>query len=632
MKQKRPKDPGDPTPRVYSYIRFSTPKQKLGDSLRRQMETAKKYADEHGFIFDEELRDEGLSGWSGSHLKKGKLGRFLEKVESGKVPRGSVLFVEEIDRLSREEMIDAIETIVIGLIKHGITIATPTATFDRESLNNHGIWLLIAKLQTAHDESQKKSERLGRVWAEKKERAREEKLIATSRVPQWLKVVNGRCVPIPEAVITVQLIFQLAPHLGRSRLVKKLNKEAPWSPPGRRHGATGNGWRISYVRKILSNRAVLGEYLPHTRRGGGKRVPEGDPIPDYYPRIIDPAVFHVIQRRTKENKKRHYGGRTGAALNLLSNLAKCAYCGGPMAFRDHGPSPKGGHYLVCDNAQRGFRCKHHSVRYSEVQEAVLNNCAKLRPEKVLPNADESLKQCESLRIRISGAEGEQIDNKAQIANLVDQISRTASPSIRDRYQERLAEIEERNVELAAQMEFDRWNLRRAEENRSSFRNWQRDLDSLKQAIAPKTAIDARLRLQSHLKEFIDKVEIFADGDVQRDDPNAPNQKEPMHTNESFADYMDAIMNEPDKELVRAFLDNYTKRRMSKEGRFYRVHFKTGKVVDLVPPDSLAMGEQLVDRSSDKWRSVSPRLGKLWFNFASEYRHDSSVHAARKAKR
>jgi len=44
-----------------------------------------------------------------------------------------------------------------------------------------------------------------------------------------------------------------------------------------------------------------------------------------------------------------------------------------------------------------------------------------------------------------------------------------------------------------------------------------------------------------------------------------------------------------RQAYHAFLHDLTKRRVSKEGRFYRVHFVTGRKVDLVPPGSLAGG-------------------------------------------
>ena len=39
-------------PKAFSYVRFSTPEQAKGDSLRRQLERSKKYADEHGLVLD----------------------------------------------------------------------------------------------------------------------------------------------------------------------------------------------------------------------------------------------------------------------------------------------------------------------------------------------------------------------------------------------------------------------------------------------------------------------------------------------------------------------------------------------------------------------------------------------------
>jgi len=42
-------------PIAVSYIRFSTPKQSLGDSLRRQLEHTRAYCAAHGLTLDEDL-------------------------------------------------------------------------------------------------------------------------------------------------------------------------------------------------------------------------------------------------------------------------------------------------------------------------------------------------------------------------------------------------------------------------------------------------------------------------------------------------------------------------------------------------------------------------------------------------
>jgi hypothetical protein len=68
--------PPTPTPKAYSYIRFSTPEQQHGDSFRRQTELSQKYAEAHGLTLDENLtyRDLGVSAFDKSNITSGQLG------------------------------------------------------------------------------------------------------------------------------------------------------------------------------------------------------------------------------------------------------------------------------------------------------------------------------------------------------------------------------------------------------------------------------------------------------------------------------------------------------------------------------------------------------------------------------
>ena len=74
------------------------------------------------------------------------------------------------------------------------------------------------------------------------------------------------------------------------------------------------GWRYSYIRKILKNRAVIGEYQPHMRRDG-KRIPTGDPIPKYFPEIVKPKIFYAVQKLLEVNRGK--GGRTGMVGSIF---------------------------------------------------------------------------------------------------------------------------------------------------------------------------------------------------------------------------------------------------------------------------------------------------------------------------
>src|SRR5947209_7088499 len=113
-----------PHPAAYSYIRFSTPAQALGDSLRRQAEAAKTWCAKNGARFDTSLtfRDLGKSGFLGKHRSnpdRFALAAFLKLVQDGKVPRGSYLVIESLDRLTREHVRAGL-MLLLGLIESGI--------------------------------------------------------------------------------------------------------------------------------------------------------------------------------------------------------------------------------------------------------------------------------------------------------------------------------------------------------------------------------------------------------------------------------------------------------------------------------------------------------------------------------
>ena len=144
-----------------------------------------------------------------------------------------------------------------------------------------------------------------------------------------------------------------------------------------------------------------------------RRERTGEAIPGYFPSVIDPGVFHAVQERLKANKGK--GGETGKVRNLLTYLVHCAYCGGSMVVINKGPRPKGGVYLVCDNARRGVECKMHpapSICYDEIERAVIDNCLGLQPEQILPHPDEQAAEIQALRTRRASTRAALLENSA----------------------------------------------------------------------------------------------------------------------------------------------------------------------------------------------------------------------------
>jgi DNA invertase Pin-like site-specific DNA recombinase len=542
-------------PRVFSYIRFSTPEQAMGVSEARQLDDAKKFAAERGLPFDETLADRGLSGLRGTHRKKGALGRFLQRVKAGDVPRGSILVVENVDRLGREGVWDMLKETIFTLVEHHVTLhfTGSRIEFDRGGLSDWRLQWLISEIQRAHAESKRKSELARDNWSRKQTAARPaadgEKSVLTGMTPAWLRwvgyeVVKGRKVGgdfevIPEAAETVRLIYELkAQGLGYGTIERRLNAEARWTPPLKKGGGRPHddgtpavrqetaGWRVSYLKKILANRAVLGEYQPYreedVEKGGERqlvRVPAGEVIPGYYPRVVDPDLFYAVQRQSEGNRR---GGRTGKAKNLLPHLVKCAYCGGPMALIDRGA--KGGRWLLCDNGRRGVKradgspaCARHSMSYDEVEALLLDNCPHLRPEQVLPSPDEAAATSLALRRRIQGYEAELAAIEKQTDNLVDQIANTDDREMRARYEARAKALRERKAVIAADKAADERRLAESDRGLSSFAAWKKNLEELRTALRGGD-LETRLRVRAHLRDLINRVEVFAAGFARRYDP------------------------------------------------------------------------------------------------------------------
>src|SRR5262249_31900936 len=162
-------------------------------------------------------------------------------------------------------------------------------------------------------ESKMKSERVGRAWAEKKKNAGNGAPI-TRRVPAWLTVEGDKFIVDKAKAAVVRRIYRMAASgYGLGAITKRLNA-AKVEPIAR-----ADYWARSYVNKLLSSKATLGEYQPHTRRNGKRRAPEGDPVRDYFPAIITEDEWHAA--RAALQQRRHKGGRPAAKrINLFSGL------------------------------------------------------------------------------------------------------------------------------------------------------------------------------------------------------------------------------------------------------------------------------------------------------------------------
>jgi DNA invertase Pin-like site-specific DNA recombinase len=110
---------------AYSYARCSTARQqgKYGKSLDRQIDDAKKYADQKGYeLSSENVIDEIVSGFKGKNIgEEGNFGAFVKQAEGGKL-KGCVLILEDLDRFSRTDPTTAME-VFLKLTNAGVDMA-----------------------------------------------------------------------------------------------------------------------------------------------------------------------------------------------------------------------------------------------------------------------------------------------------------------------------------------------------------------------------------------------------------------------------------------------------------------------------------------------------------------------------
>jgi len=145
-------------------------KQLHGDSLRRQLEATQRYVQANELILDDDLRDLGVSAYTSANVTEGALGQFLSLVRESKIPSGSVLVVESLDRISRAKVLDAFD-VFREIVRAGIKIHTLEngKTYTHENINDNFSDLLICLgiMARANEESERKSERLGAMWDNK---------------------------------------------------------------------------------------------------------------------------------------------------------------------------------------------------------------------------------------------------------------------------------------------------------------------------------------------------------------------------------------------------------------------------------------------------------------------------------
>ena len=337
---------------------MSTDIQLKGDSLRRQLEASEAFARDHDLHLVDDiggvpLKDLGISAIKGKNAQTGALSTFMNALEKGAVEPNSVLLVESLDRISRDKISSALSQF-LSIVNSGVEIITLS---DGQRYNKiridadpTALFMSLLVMVRANEESETKSQRVRAAWSNKRKQSG--KKILTKLCPGWLQYseVSGKFEVIPGRDQVIKLIFDMCINTGGLYAIAgHLNQQA--IPPF----GGGKIWYRSYIKKVLGNRAVLGETQPH-EMVEGKRQKAGEPVTNYFPRLIDENTFLLAQvaisRRTKAG-----AGRKGPTFgNLFMGMTYCGNCKSRMSLRNHGGEQNYSKCLLCVNSRYKAGC------------------------------------------------------------------------------------------------------------------------------------------------------------------------------------------------------------------------------------------------------------------------------------
>lgn len=360
-------------PIAYAYSRFSSAQQAEGDSKRRQDSLIKSWpdAEKHEIRY---LHDPGISAYSGKNRTIGQFGVFLASLRSGVLGPRPVLLVENLDRISREEL-ETAQSLFLEIVGLGAVIITlHNGKRYAKGMGLVDIITALVEMDVAHQHSAKLSMRVRAAVAARKQSGGIVHNRASS--PAWLRLDPKRTKfePIPERVAVVCRMFDLAAKgMGPAAIARVLNTEQvpTWAPRKWRASAWREpaAWRDTAVASILFGRAVLGEFE-------GRAGYFGEPV-------VPVELWKQVNDRTrKEAQGRGKGVVTEA--NLLCGLVVSGLDGSKMILRKSGVRDrKTGEYvwhayLVSNETIAGRGS--HRVKYRPVEERLLWLFTHLEPD------------------------------------------------------------------------------------------------------------------------------------------------------------------------------------------------------------------------------------------------------------
>jgi DNA invertase Pin-like site-specific DNA recombinase len=495
----------------HSYLRFSSKRQRKGDSIRRQTEdtaageSPASWCARNGVTYSTKTyHDLGLSARHGKNAKQGELKAFLDAIDAGSVRPGDYLLVERIDRISRQGVDEGYE-LCKRILKAGVHIVTlfNGRVFGPDAVKGlmKGALELQVYLEQAQQYSDNLSARARSAHEGKRKKARDGKGTLSAKPPGWLRVdADGKPELIPERAAVVRRIFDMAiDGKGVEAIVKRLTADKV--PPM----GYADAWNKTYVHNLLTGRQVLGEVQPgvclRDAEGREVRQAEGAAIAGHYPAAIEDEGTWLRAQAALASRKRQKGRPPSGTVNVFKGLLYDARDGGTVML--HLRTVRGGrrHHVLTPVAATQGRTDGATFPFATFEKGVLALLAEIDPDAILPPKVDDAVAAEAkalsderdaidARLALIQAELEQVEQGVDFSTM-----RKAVRTLTERKREvegKLAVAKQRAAAPASE----------------AWGEFKTLLDALNAAPDP---AEARVRLRAALSRVVDSIYLLMTG-------------------------------------------------------------------------------------------------------------------------
>ena len=326
------------TVHIYSYKRISSRTQKEGTGIDRQEALINEYLAHHKLELTREFVDLGISGFRGKNARTGALREFLDLMASGAIKANDVLLVENFDRLTRMNGIDATK-LVVDILSAKIIIVTlsDNQIYDyRQEDHSNILFKINFVLSRANEESRIKKARSLGAWKKKHSEAKSLNKVMTKKLPYWISyneeteslILNKR------RANEVKKIFELLEIYGCARTAVEINKSD-----------TDKKWTLIAIRHLSRAKSVYGCLEIYKTKTANGESADYEELENYYPAVISKEQFYNIQTKLNVRAETHEkkGREAKDFRNIFKGVIFCEHCN--TALHQHFTKRKGKEYM-----------------------------------------------------------------------------------------------------------------------------------------------------------------------------------------------------------------------------------------------------------------------------------------------